>query len=236
MSKHLKRLNAPKAMRVQRKKHHWVVKPSPGAHALDRSVALTVLLRDHLGQAETAREAKAVIGRREVQVDGRVVTDPSFAVGLMDVVTIAKTGDHYRIMLDRHGRLTPMKIGKEEAAWKLCRVEDARTLRGGVQQYNLHDGRNLQSTKTAYRPGDTLRIELPRQKVLASYPFKEGATALIISGTHTGQLAKVASHEVVRSSFPDIVKFKEGISTIKPNVFVVGADKSEVAVAEEAVA
>ncbi len=236
MSKHLKRLNAPKAMRVQRKKHHWVVKPSPGAHPLERSVALTVLLRDHLKSAETAREAKTIIGRREVKVDGRAVTDPSFAVGLMDVVSIEKTGEHFRIMLDRHGRLVPLKITKEEAAWKLCRVENARTLRGGVQQYNLHDGRNLQSTKTAYKPGDTLRLELPKQKVLGTYPFKEGATALIISGTHTGQLAKVASHEVVRSSFPDIVKFKEGISTIRPNVFVVGGDKSEVGVAEEAVA
>ena len=236
MSKHLKRLNAPKAMRVGRKKHHWVVKPSPGAHPLSRSVALTVLLRDHLRLAETAREAKAIIGRRDVKVDGRAVTNPSFSVGLMDVVSIEKAGSHYRILLDRHGRLTPLKITEEEAHWKLCRVEDARTLRGGVQQYNLHDGRNLQSTKSAYKPGDTLRIELPKQKVLASYPFREGATALIISGTHTGQLAKVASHEVVRSSFPDIVKFKEGISTIRPNVFVVGAGEAEVAVAEEAVA
>lgn len=234
MSKHLKRLNAPNAMRVERKKHHWVVKPHPGAHPLNRSVALQVLLRDHLKVAKTAREAKAIIGRREVKVDGRPVTDPAFAVGLMDVVTIDKTGENYRVLLDRHGRLVPLKIGKDEAAWKLCRVEDARTISGGVQQYNLHDGRNLQSTKTAYRPGDTLRLEVPRQKVVATYPFKEGATALIISGTHTGQLAKVASHEVVRSSFPDIVKFKEGISTIKPNVFVVGGDRSEVQVAEEA--
>jgi small subunit ribosomal protein S4e len=235
MSKHLKRLNAPKAMRVGRKAHHWVVKPSPGAHPLARSVALTVLLRDHLDVAETGREAKSIIARREVKIDGRPVTDPSFAVGLMDVISIDKTDEHFRMGLDRHGRLTPLRISKEDAAWKLCRVEDARTLPGGIQQYNLHDGRNLQSTKSVYTPGDTLRIEIPEQKVVATYPFKEGATALIISGTHTGQLARVASHEVVRSSFPDIVKFKEGLSTIKPNVFVVGADKSEIAVAEEAV-
>ncbi|MGH7339935.1 MAG: S4 domain-containing protein, partial [Candidatus Rokuibacteriota bacterium] len=96
MSKHLKRLNAPKAMRVERKKHHWVVKPSPGAHPLLRSVALAVLVRDHLHLAETAREAKGIIGRREVKVDGRPVTNAAFAVGLMDVVSIEKTGDHYR--------------------------------------------------------------------------------------------------------------------------------------------
>lgn len=236
MSNHLKRLNAPSAMRVQRKKHHWVVKPSPGAHPLERSVALSALLRDHLHKAETAREAKAIIGRRDVKVDGRPVTNPSFAVGLMDVISIDKTGEHFRMMMDSHGRLTAVKIEADEAKWKLCRVEDARTLRGGVQQYNLHDGRNIQSTKTAYKPGDTLRIELPKQKVLANYPFKEGATALIISGTHTGQLAQVESHVVVRSSFPDIVKFKEGISTIRPNVFVVGTGRSEVSLPEEAVA
>jgi len=236
MSKHLKRLAAPPAMRISRKKFYWVAKPHPGPHPLSRSVALLILVRDHLGLAKTAREAKAILGARLVKVDGRVMTNPHFPVGLMDVVEIEKTGAHYRMLLDHHGRLTPIKITKDEAHWKLCRVEDTHTLKGGVWQFNLHDGRNIHSTKARYKPGDTLQIEVPSQKVMGNFEFKEGATALIISGTHTGQLAKVAGQEVVKSSRPNIVKFAEGITTVKPNVFVVGRDKAEIQVAEKVVA
>src|SRR3989442_8805982 len=104
MSKHLKRLNAPPAMRVSRKNFYWVAKPHPGAHPLQRSVALIVLVRDHLALAQTSREAKAIIGGREMKVDGRVVTDPHFSVGLMDVVSVEKTGAFYRMLLDYRGR------------------------------------------------------------------------------------------------------------------------------------
>jgi small subunit ribosomal protein S4e len=236
MSKHLKRLAAPIAMRVARKNFYWVAKPNPGAHPLLRSVSLVVLLRDHLAIAGTAREAAAILSAGEVKVDGREVSDGKFAVGLMDVVSIEKTKQHFRIMLDGHGRLTPLKISAEEAKWKLARVENSRTIKGGVSQYNLHDGRNIQTTKARYKPGDTLQIEVPSQKVMSTFEFKQGATALIISGTHTGQLARVGAIEVVRSSRPNIVKFEEGISTIRPNVFVVGRDKAEVAIVEKVVA
>lgn len=232
MSKHLKRMSAPRAMRVARKNFYWVSRPNPGAHPLSRSVSAVVLLRDHLGLVKTAKEAAAILADGEVMVDGRAVSDGKFPVGLMDVVSIAKTGEHYRVLLDGHGRLTPVKITAQEAKWKLVRVENSRTLRGGVRQYNLHDGRNIQTTKASYRAGDTLQIEVPSQKVLSTFEFKEGATALIISGTHTGQLAKVGALEVVRSSRPNIVKFAEGISTVRPNVFVVGRDRSEVQTVE----
>jgi small subunit ribosomal protein S4e len=151
-------------------------------------------------------------------------------------VSVEKTGAFYRLLLDYHGRLTPVVISKEEATWKLCRVENTTTLKGGVWQFNLHDGRNIQSTKARYHPGDTLQIEVPGQKVVATFEFKEGATALIISGTHTGQLARVSAHEVVKSSRPNIVKFQEGISTIRPNVFVVGRERAEIQVPEKVVA
>jgi small subunit ribosomal protein S4e len=235
MSKHLKRMNAPTAMRISRKTHHWVAKPAPGPHPVIRSVPLLVLVRDYLGLAERGREARVIISRREVKVDGRAVTNANFPVGLMDVISIEKTGAHYRMLLDYHGRLVALPISKEDAGWKLCRIEDARTLRGGVTQFNLHDGRNIQTTKAKHKPGDTLQIEVPTQKIKASFEFKPGASALIISGTHTGQLAKVASREIVRSSFPDIVKFEEGISTVLPNVFVVGHDRAAISVPEKVV-
>jgi len=40
----------------------------------------------------------------------------------MDVVTIEKTNEHFRILLDVKGRFLPHRIDAKEAAYKLCKV------------------------------------------------------------------------------------------------------------------
>ena len=80
MSKHLKRMSAPRAMRVARKNFYWVSRPNPGAHPLSRSVSAVVLLRDHLSLVKTAKEAAAILAAEDVHVDGRAVTDGKFAI------------------------------------------------------------------------------------------------------------------------------------------------------------
>jgi len=40
----------------------------------------------------------------------------------MDVVTIQKTNEHFRILLDTKGRIVPHRIDAKEAGFKLCKV------------------------------------------------------------------------------------------------------------------
>ncbi|MEM3973016.1 MAG: S4 domain-containing protein, partial [Ignisphaera sp.] len=87
-SKHLKRLAAPWFWPILRKEYKWVVKPSPGPHPIDRSLPLLVVIRDVLGLAETAREAKRIIFDGKVYIDGVVRKDYKFPVGVMDTISI----------------------------------------------------------------------------------------------------------------------------------------------------
>jgi len=224
MKKHLKRLPAPRSWSISRKTDFWIVRPSPGPHGIAESVPLGSILRDMLKVCDTAREARRILNGRGVLVDGRVVTDPKFPVGLMDVLSLHETKSHYRMLVDARGRMTLVGIEDGDSKWKLCRVEDKTTVRGGKTQLNLHDGRNLLLAKDAYKTGATLKIHVPGQKVVEHYELSKGAPVLVTAGQHVGQVAHVEEVRRTRSPRANIVTFKEGFSTDIGKVFVVGKE------------
>jgi small subunit ribosomal protein S4e len=235
MSKHLKRLAAPRAWKIHKKLSTWVPKPNAGAHAADKSVPVGILLRDYLSVVDSMGEAKRVVGNREILVDGRVATSHKTPVGLMDVVSIPKMEKNYRVVLDHHGRVTLSEIPAAQAGWKFCRVENKTVVSGGRVQLNLHDGRNVLVKETNYKTGDVVKMALPEQKILAHYAFGKGMTAFITGGAHVGEFAKVEDVETIRSPRPNLVNLKSGeqpFSTVKPYVFLVGKDKPEISLPE----
>jgi len=225
MSKHLKRLAAPRSWTIPRKTNVYTAKPRPGAHAIEGALPLGVILRDHLGLVATGREAARVIGAGEVQVDGRVVKDAKFAVGFMDSVSVPKVGKAWRVTLDEKARLRLAAIAPDQAAWKLARIQDKTTVSGGRTQLNLHDGRNLLVKKDDYKTGDVLRIEVPSQKVLGHFPLTEGAQVFVTGGQHAGAVAPVKAIEVKRSIAANLVHLSAGeatFTTVKPYAFPIG--------------
>lgn len=232
MKKHLKRLTAPRSWKLARKEYVWAYKPRPGPHATEQALPLAVVLRESLRLADRAREAERAIFSRTVLVDGRVITDPKFPVGLMDVVTLAPMKANYRMLLDTRGKLALVPIDAAEAAWKLCRVQDRGTVRGGKAHLRLHDGRTLLLPKHEYGTGTTLKMALPKQKVLSALPMAQGNIALLTGGQHAGQLVHVDRVEKTRNPRANLVHFKEGFSTIVDYVFVVGTETPEIRVPE----
>jgi len=232
MSKHMKRLVAPNSWGISRKTSKFVSKPRAGPHPMESSVPLMVVLRDMLELCDNSREAKHILGSRGVMVDGRIITDEKFPVGLMDSLSILKTGQNYRMLLDTHGRLKLSNITPEEAKTKLVRIEDKTIVKNGVFQINLHDGRNILLPKNQYKTGDVLKIEVPSQKVLKQLSLKEGSLVLLIAGSHPGSLVTVESFEIKRGSAQNLVAFKEGYSTTWDHVFVVGDKTPEIKMLE----
>jgi small subunit ribosomal protein S4e len=232
----MKRLAAPRAVRIHRKEKKWTFRSSPGPHPLQRSVPLAVLVREYFKLTETGREAKRVIGAGEVHVDGRAVKEATFPVGLMDVVTIPKLKQSYRILLDHRGRVLPVPIKADEAKWKLVRIENKTTIQGGKTQLNLHDGRNVLIPKDQYKVGDVLKMSLPDQKVVGALKFEKGTLALVTAGAHSGELAPIESVETTRGPHPTQVLLKgskdASFRTIKDYVFPVGDKKPEITVPE----
>ncbi len=232
MSKHIKRLTIPKSWKISKKEALWAVKPAPGKHPISHAMPLGMVLRDMLHYADTMKEARRIIGARKILVDGVPETDYKAPVGLMDVISIPDADEHYRMLFDVRGRLTPIAIDSERSKWKLARINGKSTVKGGKTQINLHDGRNIIVDKDIYRTGDVLKIAVPGQKIIKHLKMEEGNRALIIGGRHRGSLAVLSEYEVVKGPQPNIVRFKEGFDTIKENVFVVGTETPEIKLPE----
>lgn len=232
MSYHQKRLSSSKVLSIPKKEHKWVTRSSPGPHPKDRSLPLLVAVRDNLGLCDTGKEARRIIGNRDVHVDMTPTRDFKRPLGLMDTVSVPKSKQSYRVLMDGKGRLQLVNIENADASWKLVRIEDKTTLKGGRTQLNLHDGRNILIEKDQYKPGDTLKIELPGQKILSHYPLEKGAVAMVIGGAHTGGMSSVERRVPTRGSAEDLIELADGYSTVKSNVFIVGAERAEVTVPE----
>jgi small subunit ribosomal protein S4e len=229
MSKHLKRLASPRKWPIPRKTHVWVAKPSPGPHTIKNGIPLVVSIRDFIKLANTSAEARRIIGNGKILVDGRVTRHYKRPVGLMDVISIPNLKLNYRVLLDPRGKLRFIKINKDEAKWKLVRIENKVIVKGNQIQLNMHDGRNILVKKDKYKTSDVLKISLPDQKILGQYSFEPGNIAMLIGGHHVGEFAIIDKYEEIKSPKPNIVYF-EDFSTIKDYVFMVGQDKSEITV------
>lgn len=232
MSKHIKRLTVPRSWSIPRKTHTFAPKVSSGPHGRDSSVPLLVAVRDMLKLCDTGREARRIIGERKIAVDGRVVTDPKHPLGFMDTLSIKEMNEDYRLLLNLKGKFILNKIPSAEAKWKFVRIEKKTTVRGGEAQLNLHDGRNILLDDDAYRTGDVLKIELPSQKILDYYPMEKGSIAMVIGGKHVGQISEIVGYEVTRNPKPNLVSLRDGYSTIKDYVFVIGKGAPEIKIPE----
>jgi len=228
---HQKRLSAPKTYKIPRKVSKWVVKPSPGPHNKE-AIPLLVLVRDFLELADTGREARRIISAGEILVDGVVRKDYKFPVGLFDVVTIPKLEKSYRILFDEKGRYIPKEV--EDADLKLYKITNKTLVRGGKVQLNLFDGTNILGSNE-YRTKDSILLRIPEKEVVDHLKFEEGALVMITGGTHAGEIGRIKSYKVVRSSAPNLVTVEgeeRDITTIEDYVFVVGKKDSDKPVIE----
>jgi len=198
-SKGLKRYAMPAWWPISVKEHVWAPRPSPGPHSLEKSMPLLIVLRDVLKLAETAREVKYILKSGAVKVDGIVRKDYRFPVGLMDVIEIEKENLTFRL-LPKPGRMLDfVPIPEHEKYFKLCRIENKTTVRGGHIQLNLHDGSNVlirvsnprSPVEDVYKTFDVVKISLPDRKIIEHYPFEPGNLALVIGGKKVGKVGKI---------------------------------------------
>ncbi len=242
-SRHQKRLAAPRVFPIPRKRPHgkYTIKTAPGPHPKERSVPLAIILRDVLGYAKTLREARKIVAQRLVYIDGRVVTDYRFPVGLLDVIYIKRLEKYWRV-LPCGRKLIFHEIGPEEAKYKIVKIVGKRYVKNGWIQLNLEDGRNiLFKTKNEderreilgkYKTWDSLKITIPEQEILDHYKLEEDMYGLIVGGTHAGEHGKIVRivHQLMRKYSTVTIKnpLGEYVSTSLRYILVIGKDRPEI--------
>jgi small subunit ribosomal protein S4e len=224
---HLKRLVSPKFWKVGRKVRKWVVSPIPGPHAKFESIPLLIIVRDILKLADTAKEAKKIIKKGEVWVDGRVRKEHGFPVGLFDVVSLPKTKKFYRCIAVKNG-LAIIEISEKEGNIKIGKIKKKQVVKGGKIQLTLHDGKNLLLDKNGFSVDDSLLIELPSLKIVEHVKLGKGCVGLITKGKNSGKIGKVV--KVILGKMATKTKVicvigKEKTEVLKEHFFPVGKEK-----------
>lgn len=231
--KHLKRLPAPSYWPIHRKETEWAPKPNAGAHRSRSCLPLGIIIRDALRVAKTRREVVRILSQGKVKVDGRTRYDENYAVGLMDVVELADANIAYRVLpLERQG-LSIVRIPKDEAKFKLCKVMRKSIAPKGLVQFGVHDGRSVTIPKDAeaapYETNDTLRVSVPTQRVLNHIKFEKGNLALVVAGRNAGKSGKIVDLQSGTATRPAMVTIEDQtgnkFDTIVDYTFVVGTDK-----------
>ncbi|KAH9415524.1 ribosomal protein S4 [Dermatophagoides pteronyssinus] len=223
--KHLKRLRAPKSWMLDKLGGVYAPRPSTGPHKLRESLPLVVMLRNRLKYALTRDEVTKIVMQRTIKVDGKVRTDINYPAGFMDVVTIDRTGDYFRLLYDIKGRYILHKISQEEANYKLCRVKKVATGPKGIPYLVTHDGRTIRYPDPLIKVNDTIRYEMDTGKIVDSIKFQTGNLCMVTGGHNLGRVGVITSRERHVGSF-DIIHVKDALghtfATRSAYIFVIG--------------
>lgn len=217
----IKRMASPVSWKMEKKKHTFVTKPHPGAHTYKLGTSLTVILREMLKVAHTAREARYILQNKEVMINGARRKDGKFLTGFMDTLSFVPLDEHYRIIMTTNGMLSSIKITADDAKKKLAKIIGKKLIKGKLQ-LNLSDGRNVFVEKDVYTCGDSLLFEVPSQKIVHHLKLEKKAAITLTAGTHIGKIGTV--EDIVG----DIILFKVNdnmFRTKKEFAFVLGAEQ-----------
>merc|ERR1712039_7784 len=198
-----------------------------GPHKLRECLPLQLVLRNRLKYALSGRECDIILGTKdnEVKVDNKVRRDKKFPVGLMDVVSIPKTKDNYRMLYDVKGRFTLTKLKEKEAEFKLCKVKRRVMGQNKIPYLVTHDARCLRYPDPAITVFDTVKVDLKTGAIVDTLRLEIGNNVLVTGGANRGRVGVISNRTRIQGAFDMIaVKDKTGHSfnTRIDNCFVIG--------------
>ena len=176
----------------------------------------------------TGREVTAIVKQRLIKIDGKVRTDTTYPAGFMgkhpfiskcfdfsiisspDVITIEKSGEHFRLLYDVKGRFTIHRITPEEATYKLLKVRRVAIGNGGVPHIVTHDGRTIRYPDPLIRANDTVKFDLEQGKITEFVKFDTGNIVMITGGRNMGRAGVVVHREKHIGGY-DIVHVKDSL-------------------------
>jgi len=218
-------LNAPSSWMLDKLGGTYAPRPSPGPHKLRESLPLTVFLRNRLKYALTGHEVTSIVAQRLIKIDGKVRTDPTYPAGFMDVVSIEKSDEHFRLLYDVKGRFTIHRITPEEASYKLLKVRKVAIGARGVPHIVTHDGRTIRYPDPLIKVNDTVKFDLEQNKITDFVKFDTGNIVMVTGGRNMGR-AGVITHKERHVGGFDIIHVKDSLdrtfATRITNIFVIG--------------
>jgi len=226
--KHLKRINAPRHWMLDKLGGVFAPRPTAGPHKLRECLPLVILLRNRLKYALTNKEVTMILMQRIVKVDGKVRTDQTYPSGFMDVISIDRTREHFRLLYNVKGRFSLHRIKEEETSFKLLKVKRAQLGPKGIPFISTHDGRTIRYPHPNIKVNDVVKFNLKTNKIEETIKFGVGNLVMIIGGRNLGRVGVLKTIEKHPGSYT-IVHVEDfahrTFATRLDNVFSIGVDK-----------
>merc|ERR1712178_279892 len=201
----------------------WAPRPSTGPHKMRECLPLILILRNRLKYALTKKEVQQILMQRLIKVDGKVRTDSNYPCGFMDVISIDKTDEHFRMILNS-------KTLSNENSYKLARVQSVAVGAKGVPYIVTHDGRTIRYPDPLAKLNDVVKVDIETGKAKDVIKFETGATCVITRGQNQGRIGVITGREKHIGSF-EIVHVKDAkgraFATRIADVFVLSAKDDE---------
>jgi small subunit ribosomal protein S4e len=229
--KHLKRIAAPKSWLLDKTGGNQAIRPSQGPHKLRESIPLSIVVQNRLKYALNGREAKMIMNDKEgnVLVDGKIRRDEKFPAGFMDVITLKKTGENFRVLYDIKGKFVLRSIKSEEAKFKLCKIKRKEMGPNRVPYVVTHDGRTIRYPHPDINAHDTIKLDVETGKILDVIKFETGNLVYTLQGNNIGRVGVLTSRDRHLGGF-DIVHVRDArghtFATRIGNIFVIGKGKN----------
>lgn len=143
----------------------------------------------------------------------------------LDVISIEKIGEHFRILYDVKGRFTVHRISEEETGYKLCKVRRKEVGPRGIPYITTHDGRTIRYPDPLIKVNDSVRIDLNSFRIIDYIKFGVGKLCMAIGGRNVGRAGHIMHIEAHMGGY-NIVHVKDALdrqfATTIENVFLIG--------------
>ena len=231
VANHIKRISVPRTWPIRRKENKFVARPTVGPRPLSQTLPLVVVIRDMLKLAKNAKEVKQLINAKEIFVNGKLVDSYTYPIGLFDVLSLPNIQSHYRLVFDKLGRLSIIKIPQAESEFNVLRVIGKTMLKGKKLQLNLESGINLlipEKDASSYQVGEALLVKLPKVELVEHIPLKKGSFVCILNGKHIGRHGTI--NEILENDTLVVNSDEDTIEVDKKSVIVIGEKSPSISV------
>jgi len=169
-----------------------------------------------------------ILMQRVIKVDGKVRTDQTYPAGFMDVISIERTAEHFRLLYNVKGKFSLHRIKPEETTFKLLKVKRAQLGPKGIPFISTHDGRTIRYPHPDIKPNDVVKFNLQTNKIEETIKFGLGNLVMIVGGRNLGRVGVLKTIEKHPGSHT-IIHVEDfahkTFATRLENVFAIGVDK-----------
>jgi len=92
----------------------------------------------------------------------------------MDVLSLEKTGENFRVLFDTRGRFILKSLKADEAKFKLCKVVAKKVGANKLPYIVTNDGRTIRYPHPEINVNDTIKLDLEKNKVVDHHKFDIG--------------------------------------------------------------